>query len=139
MATVRREISTPAAVGAVWDAIRDVGALHERLVPGFVRNTVLEGQVRTVTFANGLTLREPIVSIDDATRRLVWTSEGGATTHYNASVQAFEDGGRTRVVWIADFLPDAAAGAIEAAMTAGMEAMQNALDRLASATDSARL
>src|SRR5689334_16167401 len=106
MATVRKEITTRAMPGAVWDAIRDVGALHTRLVPGFVTNTVLEGDVRTVTFANGLVAREPIVTIDPATWRLVWASEGGITTHYNASVQAFAEGGGTRVVWTADFLPN---------------------------------
>lgn len=130
MATVRREMRTRATPDKVWEAIRDVGALHTRLVPGFVKNTVLDGDARIVTFANGLTLREPIVTVDDRERRLVWSSEGGATTHYNASVQAFAEGERTRVVWIADFLPNAAAPAIEAAMNAGIGAMQKALDGL---------
>jgi hypothetical protein len=31
----------------VWDAIRDVGAIHKRLVPGFVVNCVLEDGART--------------------------------------------------------------------------------------------
>jgi DNA/RNA-binding domain of Phe-tRNA-synthetase-like protein len=131
MATVRREISTRATVEAVWDAIRDVGALHRRLVPRFVRDTVVEGDARIVTFANGLTVREPIVTIDDEARRLVWSSEGGITTHYNASVQAFAQGESTRVVWIADFLPDAARSRIEAAMDAGIAAMRGALEALA--------
>ena len=131
MATVRREISTRATVEAVWDAIRDVGALHRRLVPGFVTNTVLDGDTRIVTFGNGLTVREPIVTIDGETRRLVWSSDGGITTHYNASVQAFAQGESTRVVWIADFLPDTARPRIEAAMDAGIAAMRDALDALA--------
>jgi hypothetical protein len=130
MATVRRELTTWAVPEAVWDAIRDVGALHTRLVPGFVTNTVLDGNARIVTFANGLTVREPIVTIDARERRLVWSSEGGITTHYNASVQASAEGERTRVVWIADFLPDSAAPRIAAAMDAGIRAMQTALDAL---------
>jgi carbon monoxide dehydrogenase subunit G len=130
MATVRKELATGARLEAVWDAIRDVGALHTRLVPGFVTATWLEGNVRTVTFANGVTVREPIVTVDDARRRLVWSSEGGGTTHYNASVEACAEGKNTRVIWIADFLPDDAAPRIEAAMTAGIAAMQTALDRL---------
>lgn len=128
MATVQKEILTTASPDAVWDAIRDVGALHTRLVPGFVTNTVLQGDVRVVTFAGGVTVREPIVTVDEVARRLVWSSEGGVTTHYNASVQAFPDGQRTRVVWIADFLPNEVAGRIEAAMTAGAAAMSKALD-----------
>jgi carbon monoxide dehydrogenase subunit G len=130
MATVRRELTTRAAPEAVWDAIRDVGALHTRLVPGFVTNTVLDGNARIVTFANGLTVREPIVTIEARERRLVWSSEGGITTHYNASVQASAEGERTRVVWIADFLPESAASRIAAAMDAGIKAMQTALDAL---------
>jgi hypothetical protein len=52
--------------------------------------------------------------------------------HYNASVQVFaEVCGRTRVVWIADFLPDEAASVIAAAMEAGAAAVQRALDALA--------
>jgi len=36
MASIRKEISTKAPPAEVWAAIRDVGALHTRLVPGFV-------------------------------------------------------------------------------------------------------
>lgn len=132
MATIRKEILTKAAAAAVWDAVRDVGALHTRLVPGFVKGTRLEGAVRVVTFGSGSVVREPIVTLDDGIRRLVWTAEGGLTSHYNSSVQVFEDGpGRTRVVWQSDFLPDSVAAGIEAAMTAGAEAMRVTLDRTA--------
>jgi carbon monoxide dehydrogenase subunit G len=131
MATLRRELTTRATPEAVWDAISDVGALHTRLVPGFVTNTTMDGDARVVTFANGLTVREPIVTVDGRERRLAWSSEGGITTHYNASVQAMAEGERTRVVWIADFLPDTAKARIAAAMDAGIAAMQKALDGLA--------
>jgi len=33
MASVRKELVTSARPPSVWDAIRDVGALHTRLVP----------------------------------------------------------------------------------------------------------
>lgn len=132
MATVRKEIFTLASAAAVWDAIRDVGALHTRLVPGFVKDTRLEGTVCVVTFGSGFVVREPIVTLDDALRRLVWTAEGGLATHYNSSVQVFDEGpGRTRVVWQSDFLPDSVAAGIEAAMTAGAETMRRTLDRTA--------
>jgi hypothetical protein len=132
MATVRREIVTQASLDEVWAAIRDVGALHTRLVPGFVIDTRLEGDVRIVTFANGMVVREPIVTIDEQARRLVWSAEGGVTKHYNASVQVMPGGdGASRVVWIADFLPDGAAPAIASAIAAGMAAMQRTLDRQA--------
>src|SRR5690349_1818486 len=118
MASVRRELRTRTRLDAVWDAIRDVGALHTRLVPGFVTSTVLRDDVRTVTFANGQIVDEQIVTIDGDQRRLVWSSTGGVTTHYNASVEALPDADGTRVIWIADFLPNDAKPRIEAAMDA---------------------
>ena len=128
MASLRRDILTEAPIEVAWSAIRDVGALHTRLVPGFVVDTKLEPGARIVTFANGMVVREPIVAIDDAAKRLVWSAQGGLTTHYNASVQVYAEAtGTTRIVWIADFLPDEAARTIAAAMEAGAAAMQRAL------------
>jgi carbon monoxide dehydrogenase subunit G len=130
MASIRKEIVTSAQPPSVWDAIRDVGALHTRLVPGFVVATRLEPGARIVTFANGAVMREPIVTVDDESRRLVWSAEGPSLTHYNASVQVFSEGTGSRVVWIADFLPDAAATVVGQMMEQGMAAMKKALDGL---------
>ncbi len=130
MATVTKEVVTRAPADAVWDAIRDIGALHTRLVPGFVIDTRVEPGARVVTFANGVTVFERIVTIDDQDRRLVWTAEGVRTTHYNSAVRVVAQAGDTRVVWTSDFLPDEAAGQIDAAMEAGARAMQAALDAL---------
>lgn len=132
MASIRRELLTNAPAEAVWDAIRDVGALHTRLVPGFVVDTRMADGERVVTFGNGMVIREPIVTIDDAARRLVWSAIGGPLTHYNASAQVFVDAsGLTKVVWMADLLPHEAADAIGAMMDQGMLAMKAALDDLA--------
>lgn len=131
MASIREEIVTTARAYKVWDAVRDVGALHTRLVPGFVVDTRLEDGVRVVTFGNGMTVREPIVDVDDRLRRLVWSAIGGAITHYNASVQVFEEGKGSRVVWIADLLPNEAAGRIAAMIKQGIEVMKRTLDGMA--------
>lgn len=69
MATVQREIEIARDKDAVWDAIRDVGAIHRRLVPGFVVDCKLDGGSRIVTFANGMVVRELIVAVDDETCR----------------------------------------------------------------------
>ena len=53
----------------MWDAIRDVGAIHRRLAPGFVVDTKMDGDARIVTFGNGLVARELIVDIDEDHRR----------------------------------------------------------------------
>ncbi len=132
MGTIRSELKTRAPASEVWSAIRDIGALHTRLAPGFVIDTKLEPGARVVTFVNGVTLREPIVTLDDDARRLVWTAEGGRARHYNAALQVSElVDGLTSVVWTADFLPDDAGGYLSRAIEAGMAAMQRALDRLA--------
>ena len=130
MASIRKEIVTSAAPTFVWDAIRDVGALHTRLVPGFVVDTRLEpdGRARTVTFGNGMVIKEPIVTIDDGGRRLVWGAEDGPLTHYNGAVQVFAEGTGSRVVWTADFLPDEAAATVGPMIEQGMAAMKKTLD-----------
>jgi hypothetical protein len=58
MATLHKDIFIQARPEQIWDAVRDVGALHTRLVPGFVRDTRVEGETRVVTFANGAKARE---------------------------------------------------------------------------------
>jgi Polyketide cyclase / dehydrase and lipid transport len=132
MASIRREIVTKQNPEAVWDAIRDIGALHTRLVPGFVVDTRLEPGARVVTFGNGLIVKEPIVTIDDRARRLVWTAVSDNLTHYNGAVQVFTlAGSQSRVVWTADFLPDTAAGQIGTMIEQGMEIMRQTLDRAA--------
>jgi Polyketide cyclase / dehydrase and lipid transport len=132
MATIRSELKTRARAGEVWSAVRDIGALHTRLVPGFVVDTKLEPGARVVTFVNGTVLREPIVTLDDEARRLVWTHEGGRARHYNGALKVSElADGLTSVVWTADFLPDDIADFMSQAIQAGMAAMQKALDRLA--------
>src|SRR4051812_33732507 len=102
MATLHHEISIEARVEDVWDAVRDVGALHTRLVPGFVVDTRLEPGARVVTFGDSMVVREPIVSVDDERRRLAWGAIGGATTHYNSVLNVTSEGARTRVTWTID-------------------------------------
>ena len=131
MASIRKELLTKASVDDVWAALRDIGALHTRLVPGFVTDTKLERGERVVTFGSGMVVREPIVDIDDSARRLVWSAIGGPLTHYNASAQVFADAdGQTRLVWIADLLPNEVAGSISLMMEEGIAVMKSTLDRL---------
>jgi len=131
MASIRRELLVRSDPEDVWAAIRDVGAVHERLAPGFVVDTRLEDGARVVTFANGLVARELIVDVDDEARRLVWSVVGSPRlTHHNASLQVFADaGGHSRVVWIADLLPDEIAGTIAGMIEQGLSVMKKTLER----------
>ena len=129
MASVRKEVSIGVPAEQLWAAVRDVGALHTRLVAGFVTDCRLEGDARVVTFANGVVARELIVDVNDKDRRLVWAAVGGRLTHHNASVQVFAEGaGRSRLVWIADLLPNELAPAIEAMLEQGTIAMKKTLE-----------
>ena len=131
MASIRREIHVDARPEKVWDALRDVGALHERVVPGFVVDTKLEDGARIVTFGNGMVARELIVDVDDAAKRVVWAVVGGRFTHHNASVQVFEDGkGGSRLVWIADLLPNDIAPDIRAMIEQAAKVMKPTLERV---------
>lgn len=132
MASIRKETLIAARPESVWAAVRDVGAVHTRLAPGFVTDTTLEEGARIVTFANGVVARELIVDVDDEARRLVWAVVGGRMTHHNASLQVFADGDeRTRLVWIADLLPNEIAGDIRGMIEHGCGVMKQTLERRA--------
>ncbi len=134
MASFKREVLLNAPIDVVWDALRDVGALHTRLVPGFVVDTKMEGEARIVTFADGMVVREPIISIDEAERRVCWTALGAPMTHYNASFQLFEsDATHTRGVWTVDLLPHEAAPMVLAMVEDGLAAMQRAFTKSSTA------
>ena len=129
MATIHKEIEIERNKEFVWDAIRDVGAIHKRLVPGFVVDCRLEGDSRIVTFANGMVVRELIVDIDDKTCRHSWSARGEPLTHHNASIQVFSDGhDKCRVVWISDLLPNEVAEAIGAMIQQGLNTMKQTLE-----------
>src|SRR5262245_43202197 len=131
VASIHREIILAAHPDAVWDALRDFGAVHKRLVPGFVVDARLDGPDRVVTFFTGAVARERLVARDDEQRRLAWsvTDSPIGLTHHSASAQVFPvGGGRTRFVWIADLLPDEAAERVSTLMERGMDAIRQALD-----------
>jgi len=48
--------------------VRDWGALHESLVPGFVTDTRLDGEDRIVTFFNGAIAPKRLIDLDDEHR-----------------------------------------------------------------------
>ncbi len=130
MASIQKEVVIAAPTAAVWDAVRDVGAVHTRVAPGLLTDTTLEdgGGVRVVTFADGLVLRERIISVDDAARRLVWSVVAGPFEHHNASVQVIGDDRECRVEWTADLLPHELAGTVAAIMERGLGLTKQTLE-----------
>lgn len=129
MASIHKEIQVRQTRDVVWDAIRDVGAIHKRLVPGFVTNCRLEGDARYLTFGNGMTIREIIVDVDDLHYRHAWSARGEPLTHHNASIQVFAEGeSACRLVWIADVMPHEVAGAIAEMIEHGLKTMKATLE-----------
>jgi carbon monoxide dehydrogenase subunit G len=132
MASIHKDIPIDAPPDDVWAAVRDFGAVHQRLAPGFVIDARLEGDARIVTFHNGTVAREPLVDCDEARRRLVYAVISERVKHYSASVQVVADGEmRTRVIWIVDVLPNEIAPYIAGQMDLAVLAMQKALGRVA--------
>jgi uncharacterized protein YndB with AHSA1/START domain len=132
MATIYKEFTVEAPAAHVWAALRDVGAVHSRLAQKFVTDTRVDGDSRLVTFANGVVVRERIVTIEEDRRRLAYAVVEWQATHYNASFQVFAEGdGRSRIVWIADLLPDSLAAAVDGMMEQGVTAMTQTLESTA--------
>jgi hypothetical protein len=130
MASIHRDIPIDARPEDVWAAVRDFGAVHRRLAPGFVLDAQLEGEARIVTFANGSIAREVLVDCDDTRQRLVYAVISERVKHYNASVQVVADGeARARLLWTVDLLPNEIAPYIAGQMDQAAPAMQKALDR----------
>jgi hypothetical protein len=128
MASIHKDIPIDAPADQVWAAVRDFGAVHTRLAPGFVIDARLDGDTRIVIFANGNVAREQLVDCDDAWRRLVYAIASERVSHYSASVQVKADGEmRSRLIWIVDVLPHAIAPTIDAQMDHAALAMQQAL------------
>src|SRR5262245_6115101 len=133
MATIREEIIVSCSPSEVWDAIADVGAIHERLARGFVTATEMdaEGDTRLVTFVGGTVVRELIVDVDREARRLAYAVIDSPTVlrHHHATFEVLDAGqDGSRIVWVADVAPDAAAEVVGPMMRAGAEAMRNTLE-----------
>jgi hypothetical protein len=131
MASITKQVLIDAPPDAVWDALRDFGAVDQRLAPGFVVDSRLEGDARVVTFFNGTVARELLVDVDDDARRLVYSVVESPlnATHDNSSVQVVADAeGASRFVWIKDVLPDELAPRIDALMEHGIGVVKHTLE-----------
>jgi hypothetical protein len=130
MASIHKDVAIDAAPDHVWAAVRDFGAVHKRLVPGFVVDARLDGDARIVTFANGTVARELLVDCNEARRRLVYAVISERVTQHSSSVQVLADGNTgSRVIWTVDVLPDEIVPYIDGQMDQAALVMQRALER----------
>ena len=106
MASIRREEIVRVSAEKAWAALRNVGMPH-RLFADVLVDSRIDGDVRTVTFANGMIVRERIVDIDEENKRVAYAVIDDMFEHHSASMEIVPDGlGRCRFVWISDFLPN---------------------------------
>jgi hypothetical protein len=131
VASIRHEIEIAARQEDVWSAIRDVGAVHRRLLPGRLAGARIDGDTRTLTFADGRMVRELIVDVDDDARRLAYAVVGTRSplTHHHATMQVFPEGAdHSLLVWVTDLLPDSRAADARSRIEVGAAEMKRALE-----------
>ena len=106
MASIHKQLAVAVDAKTAWQSMRRIDKAHELFAP-VLTDCRLEGDVRTVRFANGTVLHEQILDVDDERRRVAYAAlDAPGMTYHHASMEVTDDGpGRCRFVWITDFLP----------------------------------
>jgi hypothetical protein len=130
VASIQQRTELAVAADTAWAALRAVGDAHKLFAPVLV-DAQLHGDTRTVRFANGMVLHEKVLDVDEATRRVAYTAlDGPGLAYHHASMQIVGDGqGGSTFVWITDFLPADAAGALAPLIEQGTRALKANLER----------
>lgn len=128
MASIYRDIAIARSTESAWEALRRYDAAAQ-LFAGVLVDCRCTGNVREVTFANGVKITEHLVTCDDSRRRLVYTVRHEAYAHHSASMQIVPDPAGCRFVWISDFLPEELAPKVGPLMDAGCQALKKYLER----------
>lgn len=131
MTTIIETVEIDAPADAVWDAVADFGAVHRRFAPGFVTDVELIEGARMVTFSNGMVVKELFLGVDHKIRRLAYSVRAETFAHHSASFQVSDlGGGKSRLTWIADVLPDAIAPSVAGMMAEGIAVAKETLGRV---------
>ncbi len=129
MASIHHQVAVEVGGDKVWAALRLVGEAHKLFAPVLV-DAHLEGEIRTVRFANGMVVRERIIDVDDERRRVAYSVvDGPGMTYHHASMQVVDAGpGRCQFIWITDFLPPDIRGNLAPLIERGALALKNNLE-----------
>jgi hypothetical protein len=123
MATIWWEEAVAVSAEKAWAALRRVDRAHDLFAPVLVGG-IMEDGIRTVTFANGLVVRERIVTVDEPRQRVAYSVLGDMFEHHSASMQILAvDEANCRFLWISDFLPDERAGTVQPLVEQGARAL----------------
>lgn len=133
MTTVSRTVEIAASADHCWAAVKDFGAIHQRLAAGFiVEANLVSDDVREITFATGVVLKERLVGIDDDAMRFAYSviEDPVGITHHNGSVQVIPGADRAHctIVWITDVLPDELSEIVGALMDTALPAIKQTLE-----------
>ena len=130
MASILQETVVEVSVEKAWSALRQVDRAQTLFAPVLVQGT-MEGDTRTLTFANGMVVRERVITVDDEHRRVAYSAlDVPGMTHHHASMQVIDAGpARCRFVWITDYLPDEMGGHLRPAIQQGSNALKANLEQ----------
>lgn len=134
MTSIRCEVPIRRPAADTWSMLKCFGDAARLFAP-VLTDCAIDGDVRTVTFANGNAVRERLIGIDDRHRRLCYTVLGDTFDHHSASIEIVPIDDRTcRLVWISDFLPDERSTLVGPLMEQGCQALVVNVERGAPAT-----
>ena len=129
MASIHEELAVEVAAEEAWAALRLIGEPHKLFAP-VLTDGHLDGDTRTVRFANGMVLQERILDVDDQRRRMAYSAvDAPGTIYHHASMEVVDAGpGRCRFVWVTDFLPPDIAGNLKPLIEQGAKALKKNLE-----------
>lgn len=129
MAAIHIETRIRAPAQQVWQALAATGDAHLAFA-GVLTGCKLEREdLRVATFANGMVVKERIVSVEPQRMRIAYGVIESQFVHHSASMQVVARGdGECDFVWIADVLPHEAAASITPLMEAGARALRGVME-----------
>lgn len=133
MASIYKEILLDLPAAKVWEAVRDIGHVHERLVPGYAAQTRIDGDMRILSMSNGNIVKELILGIDDERFRLAYAvvETSMPIIFHHASFQVFPESEETcRLVWITDVLPQTLEPDVRIRVDRGAAVMKRTLENM---------
>ena len=130
MAAVHVETPIRAPAQQVWQALAATGDAHLAFA-GVLTDCRLESEdVRVATFANGMVVKERLVSIEPQRMRIAYGVIESPFVHHSASMQVVPRGeAECDFIWITDVLPHAAAASITALMEQGARALRTVMEK----------
>ena len=130
MPSIHKQVAVAVDATTAWQRLRRIEKAHELFAP-VLTDCRLDGETRTVRFANGMVVRELILDVDDERRRVAYAAlDAPGMTYHHASMQVIEAGpGRSLFVWVTDFLPPGVRDAVAPLIEQGSAAFRKNLEK----------